>query len=229
VAILIGVFESLKIKSMDYSAGALREGVLYDLVGRIRHEDVRDRTIRRLVDQYRVNESQAARVEKAALRMLADIPCGSNAERAQAGKVLAWAARLHEIGLSVSYTGYHRHGAYLVSNTYMPGFARDDQAMLAALVRGHRRKLPRDLFAELGGAGQRLARKLCALFRLAVLIHRGRSSHVVPRVEADDEFTQVTLTFPADWLARHPLTSADLRQEIKHIRSIGVTLRVVEQ
>lgn len=228
LAILAGVFESLKVRSMDYSAGALREGVLYDLVGRIRHEDVRDRTIRRFLDQYQVDEAQAARVERAAIRLLTSIPLESEQERAQARKALTWAARLHEIGLSVSYTGYHRHGAYLLANSHMPGFARDDQGMLATLVRTHRRKLRPALLVGSTDTDQRLARKLCVVFRLAVLIHRGRSTHAIPALETDADVTQVNLRFPPGWLEQHPMTSADLRREVKSLRSLGVRLQVAE-
>jgi len=108
----------------------LREGLLYDQLGRIRHEDVRDRTIGRLAERYHVDAEQAARVERTALQLLRQAAAPWALDAATSRQLLAWAARLHEIGLVVSYTGYHKHGAYLVANADMPGFSRDEQAVL---------------------------------------------------------------------------------------------------
>ena len=223
LAILIAVFKSLDIASMDLSPGALREGVLYDLIGRIRHQDVRDRAIRRFIERFRVDVPQAERVEKTALRFLDDAgtPDGLDVEAARS--LLSWAAWLHEIGLVVSYPGYHKHGAYLVQNSDLPGFSRDDQMLLASLVRGHRRKLHAEVFAELGPGRLEAARRLCILLRLAVLFHRNRGRRTEePTLEWKD--STVRLAFPVGWAATHPLTVADLEQETRFLAEAGITL-----
>ena len=223
LAILIAVFKSLDIASMELSPGALREGVLYDLIGRIRHQDVRDRAIRRFIERFRVDVAQAERVEKTALHFLEDAGVPDGLEVESARSLLAWAAWLHEIGLVVSYPGYHKHGAYLVENSDLPGFSRDDQLLLASLVRGHRRKLRAETFADLPPGRLEAARKLCVLLRLAVLFHRNRGRRTEePKLEWKD--STVKLAFPAGWTEKHPLTQADLEQETRFLAAAGITL-----
>lgn len=228
LAILFAVFRSLEIETMVSSTGALREGVLYDLVGRIEHHDVRDRTIRRLVEQYHVDLAQAGRVEKTALGLFAQIESQGESDPATARRLLTWAALLHEIGLTVSYTGYHKHGAYLVSHMDLPGFSENDQRVLAALIRGHRRKLGPAVFAELSPEETGAARQLCILLRLAVLLNRSRSPGDVPVPEVTWKNGEVELTFPGRWLEDHPLSRADLAQETDFLRAGGTTLVVRE-
>ena len=224
LAILLAVFKSLDLNSMELAPGALREGVLYDLLGRIRHQDVRDRAIRRFVERFRVDVAQAERVERTALRFLesAAVPEGLDADTARS--LLSWAAWLHEIGLVVSYPGYHRHGAYLVANSDLPGFSRDEQAALAAVVRGHRRKLREEVFADVAPGLVDAAKKLCVLLRLAVLFHRTRGGRrsAEPRLQWSER--KVQLEFPAGWAETHPLTRADLDQEARFLAEAGFTL-----
>jgi len=139
---------------------------------------------------------------------------------------LKWAARLHEIGLDVSHSGYHRHGAYLLENADMPGFPREEQRLLARLVGAHRRKLALDGIEELVPPWDRCAVYLILLLRLAVLLHRGRSATALPEIELSVTPRSVEMRFPARWLKDHPLTSADLQQEVEYLRACGYRLRV---
>ncbi|MEO6697727.1 MAG: exopolyphosphatase, partial [Gammaproteobacteria bacterium] len=127
LAILLAVFESLAIERMHATGGALRDGLLYDLLGRIRHKDIRDHSITRLSMQYHVDTEQAKRVEQTAKRLLKQLPQWQ-LDSYQA--MLGWSARLHEIGLAVSHSQYHKHGAYLVEHSDMPGFSRQEQQLL---------------------------------------------------------------------------------------------------
>jgi len=224
LAILLAAFKSLDLRTMELAPGALREGVLYDLIGRIRHQDVRDRAIRGFVDRFRVDVAQAERVERTALRFLesAGVPDGVDDETARS--LLSWAAWLHEIGLVVSYPGYHRHGAYLVANSDLPGFSRDEQAVLAALVRGHRRKLREDVFAEVAPGLVDAAKGLCVMLRLAVLFHRGRGGRRTAEPALRWSGREVQLVFPAGWAESHPLTVADLDQETRFLADAGLAL-----
>lgn len=228
LAILIAAFKSLDLETITLSAGALREGVLYDLIGRIRHQDVRDRTIRNFVDRYRVDVAQAARVEKTALAFLAEVGAPDGMDEESARALLSWAAWLHEIGLVVSYPGYHKHGAYLVANSDLPGFSRDDQLLLASLVRTHRRRLRDEAFADVPAGRLDAARKLIVLLRLAVLFHRSRDTrrYIRPRLEWRDQ--TVRLVFPAGWTEKHPLTEADLEQEREFLAQAKIGLDVSE-
>jgi exopolyphosphatase/guanosine-5'-triphosphate,3'-diphosphate pyrophosphatase len=224
LAILISAFKNLDIESMTASSGALREGVLYDLLGRIRHEDSRDEAIRRMVDRYHVDDEQASRVQQTALALFDQLRPGWKIDGREARRMLTWASRLHEIGLAISYTGYHKHGAYLVTHSHMPGFATDDQLLLAALIRGHRRKLSVSMFSDLPGASSEDAMPLCVVLRLAVLLNRSRIDATTPRISVSPDSNILALTFPEDWPASHPLILADLEQERKYLAASGIDL-----
>ncbi|HLE21239.1 MAG TPA: exopolyphosphatase [Vicinamibacteria bacterium] len=226
LAILNAVFESLEIEEMKSTTGALREGILYDLLGRIRHEDVRDRTIQRLVDQYHVDREQAARVERTGLDCLAQVADRWELSNPETHQLFVWATRLHEVGRAVSYSGYHKHGAYLIAHSDLPGFSTDDQLLLAALVASHRRKLSLDPFKELRAVSPDQALRLCLLLRLAVLVNRGRSPRPLPLFKLEADKNKLMLTFPEDWLEEHPLARADLEEETGLLKKVDFQLVV---
>ncbi|MDA1193765.1 MAG: Ppx/GppA phosphatase family protein [Planctomycetota bacterium] len=228
VAILEAVMHSLDITCMTTTPSALREGVLYDLIGRIRHEDVRERTIRGFQERYRVDRKQAARVERTALALLAHAPKAWALDPARDGRVLSWAARVHEIGLAVSLDKHHRHGAYLLQHADMPGFSRDDQLLLAALVGCHRRKVAIDRLAwALPDLRARLTH-LVLMLRIAVLVHRSRGLQTIAGLRLETEGGRVRLRAPRAWLASHPLTRLDLEAERKLLVPLGVAFEVAE-
>lgn len=225
VAILRALFEGLEIRKMNHSSGALREGVLYDLIGRIRHEDLRDRAIAHMAERWHVDLEQAGRVEKTALGLLKQVAKVWQLDAERPRQLLTWAARLHEVGLAVSYSGYHKHGAYLVANSDLQGFSRDDQQLLAELIRTHRRKLA-SLFRELPPLRSELALRLAILLRLAVLLNRSRSSRPLPQLSLLAERTTLTLTVPSRWLEEHPLVEADLEGERQELADLGTALQI---
>jgi exopolyphosphatase / guanosine-5'-triphosphate,3'-diphosphate pyrophosphatase len=216
----------LDIKDMKIAEGAMREGLLYDMLGRFRREDARERTVRAMQQRYHVDASQAERVEATVSAFLEQTRETWKLEEALAPLALKWAARLHEIGLDVSHTGYHRHGAYLLENADMPGFPREEQRLLARVVGAHRRKLALDGVEELVPPWDRSAVYLILLLRLAVLLHRGRSPTALPPIELSVTPRSIEVRFPARWLKDHPLTSADLQQEVDYLRAGGYRLRV---
>lgn len=226
VAILCAVFESLDVQHMIPSAGALREGLAYDLVGRMHDEDIRDRTVDSFTRRYHVDREQAARVEQTALALFQQIDPSWSTGTDDARRYLCWAARLHEIGAAVAYSGYHKHGAYLVAHGDMPGFSRQDRQALAALIQGHRRKLRRSNFTQLPSDVAASVEGLCIVLRLAVLLNRGRSTRPMPEIHLDWNQSVLSLRFPEGWLEEHPLTRADLENEAGYLRKgAGVTLR----
>jgi exopolyphosphatase/guanosine-5'-triphosphate,3'-diphosphate pyrophosphatase len=229
LAILAEIFSVLGVKEMRIADGAMREGLLYDMLGRFRHEDARNRTVRAMQQRYHVDNSQAERVEASVLKFLWQAREPWRLEDPLAEKSLKWAARLHEIGLDVSHSGYHRHGAYLLENADMPGFPREEQRLLARLVGAHRRKLTLEGVEELVPPWDRSALHLIVLLRLAVLLHRGRSSTALPPITLTATPRSLDVRFPARWLREHPLTSADLQQEVDYLRTSGFRLRVLNR
>jgi exopolyphosphatase/guanosine-5'-triphosphate,3'-diphosphate pyrophosphatase len=226
LAILAEIFSVLDIKEMRIAEGAMREGLLYDMLGRYRREDARERTVRAMQQRYHVDVAQAERIEATAGNFLEQAREAWKLEEPLAHLALKWAAQLHEIGLDVSHSGYHRHGAYLLENGDMPGFPREEQRLLARLVGAHRRKLALEGVEELVPPWDRSALYLIVLLRLAVLLHRGRSSTALPSIELSATSRSLEMRFPAGWLREHPLTSADLQQEVDYLRLSGFRLRV---
>jgi exopolyphosphatase/guanosine-5'-triphosphate,3'-diphosphate pyrophosphatase len=225
VAILAEVFEQLGIDSMKVADGAMREGLLYDLLGRYTDEDARERTVRSMQQRYHVDPVQAERVEATAVELLSQVEEVWSLTDPAIEVLLRWAARLHEIGLDVAHSGYHRHGAYLLANADMAGFPREEQKLLAIMVGGHRRKPAIEEADELAPPWDKRAPAMTLMLRLAVLLHRGRSSVALPPIKLLARPDALEMRFPPDWLDDHPLTVADLHVEIEQLKSVGFRLR----
>ena len=225
LAILEAIFDALELQRMSHSEGALREGVLYDLIGRHHHEDVRERTLSALQERYHVDLEQAARVESKALEALEQVRQAWQLDDEWHRDLLVWAARVHEIGLDIAHYQYHKHGAYLTEHSDLAGFSRQDQQMLALLVRGHRRNIPRDKLAEFGDEAIKLVR-LCVLLRFAILFHHIRGTQEMPNVQLKAAEQGLEIQFPEGWLECNPLTQADFTQEAEWLKRIGIELSV---
>ncbi len=226
LAILQAVFEGFGLDRMETSYGALREGVLFDLLGRLQHEDARDRTIRAFEERYHADRAQAERVEKAALAFLEQVAGTWKLDREEGARFLSWAARLHEIGLVLSFEGHHRHGAYIVQNADMPGFSKDDQELLATLIGTHRRKLRRVDFRHLSARTRETAIHLAVLLRLAVRFHRSRAAIPLPAVKLMAHKSGLVVELPEGWLDKNPLTRTDLEAEVERLAPLGVDFQV---
>lgn len=224
VAVLWAVFDLLDIETMDVSSEALREGVLYDLIGRIHHTDVRDRTVRALLQRWAVDEQHAERVRRTAVALFEQTAGDWQLDPDEYVDMLGWGALLHEIGLSISHGQYHRHGAYILDNADLSGFSKREQLWLAVLVRSHRRKVPVDVINAVPKRDRRVLRYLCVLLRLAVLLNRDRVDNDAMDLELTVAGDQVGVHFPAGWLEQRPLTVADLEREAEYLSVAGFTL-----
>ncbi|MBF0676737.1 exopolyphosphatase [Pseudomonas sp.] len=223
LAILDAIFDALGLETMTHSEGALREGVLYDLIGRHQHEDVRQRTLSALMERYHVDLEQAARVEAKALMALDQVAVAWNLQEDWQRELLSWAARVHEVGLDIAHYHYHKHGAYLIEHCDLAGFSRQDQQVLALLVRGHRRNIPLDKFRDAEADTESLVR-LCILLRFAILFHHIRGTQEMPKVRLEVGERSLELIFPEGWLAANPLTQADFAQEAEWLQRIEYRL-----
>ncbi|HEY7673386.1 MAG TPA: exopolyphosphatase [Gammaproteobacteria bacterium] len=226
ISILVEVLKNLGIDSMLISEGALREGLLYDMLGRLQHEDVRERTIRAMQLRYHVDDDQAARVESTARALLEHVakPWGLDGDKYR--QLLEWSARLHEIGLDIAHAKYHQHGGYLLANADMPGFVRVEQQLLATLVGFHRRKLDELALDSLSENWRKPLFKLIVLLRLAVLLNRARSPDELPPLALSGGPNRLTVKLPRTWIANNPLTQADLTQEQTFLEARGFELRI---
>lgn len=223
LAIMLAVFREFKLEHMMFSEGALRLGVLYDLVGRYQQQDQRHATVKQFMRRYHVEGNQARRVRETAGLLLGHVLPSSLDEDNDDGRFLRWAADLHEIGISVAHSGYHKHSAYILANADMPGFSRSDQQRLSRLVLAHRGKLER---AQLE-TGSREWMLILAL-RLAAILHRAREggSRRIRAVRLERAETGFLIHADSEWLADSPLTAAALQEEIKQWAGLGMALAI---
>ena len=224
VAIMSAVFEEFGLERMTFSDGALRLGVLYDLLGRYHHDDLREATVSQFMNRYEVDRRQAARVAQTALNLLRqlDPECDDSHSDAQ---YLAWAARLHEIGISVAHASYHKHSAYILANADMPGFSKRDQKRLSHLVLAQRGKLER-LFEVIDEPREWM---LIFCLRTAAVLHRARRDSAFPEVKVSVSGNGYRLVIDSAWLDEAPLTASALADEKEQWSAQGMTLRVQEK
>jgi exopolyphosphatase / guanosine-5'-triphosphate,3'-diphosphate pyrophosphatase len=228
IAILAEIMSTLRIEHMEISGGALREGLLYDMLGRLQDEDARERSIRAMQRRYHVDAEQAQRVETTAAALLSQVERGWQLTDGRYRQLLVWAARLHEVGLDIAHSRYHHHGGYLLANSDLPGFVRLEQRLLAALVTFHRRKLDDPFLDDLPAAWRVPLLKLIVLLRLAALLNRSRSPSDLPQIALTAGKLLLELRFPGGWLESNPLTAADIDQEQQWLQARGFELRVTE-
>ena len=223
IAILCAIFEQLGLDTMMVSEGALREGILHDLVGRLHDQDIRDRTIENLVRQYNIDTEHAEHLENTVVNCYQQIKDAWSLDKNDR-KYLRWASKIHEIGLNISHNQYHKHGAYLVNYSDLAGFSREEQKKLAFLIRSHRRKFPLDEYQLLGLEEKDRTIKLCIILRLAVILNRSRIYAPLPQFKLSAATDSIKIIFPDQWLESHPLTAADLETEAGYLEPTGIKL-----
>lgn len=221
-AIMWAVFQELGLERMTFSEGALRLGVLYDLLGRYHHHDLRDATVSAFGERYGVDLAHAREVAATARAFLLQIDPAAADEENIDRRFLEWAARLHETGVSVAHSSYHKHSAYILGNADMPGFSRMDQGRLARIVLAHRGKLARVVGIDPESADWRLI--LC--LRLAVVVHRARDGRGVPPLRLKREGRGYVAVADSEWLRNLPLTASALEEEERQWQAIGQPLKL---
>ena len=225
LAILNAVFSELDIESMGVAEGAMRQGVLYDLLGRFHHKDMREVTVAQFMQRYHVDALQARRVGTLAFTLYRKLTTESGEPDEDVARHITWASKLHEIGISVAFSGYHKHSAYIVGNADMPGFSRDEQTKLALLLQAHRRslnKVAKDVEEHDVDWDMVLALRLAALF------HRSRADIALPALQAKRQGKKIRLSLGSAWLARNTLTATALADEIREWDKIGFELKIPE-
>ena len=220
LSILRALFDLLGIRSMQVAQGALRQGALYDMLDReLPETDLRTSTVQGLVQSFAVDRDQAHRVATVAEQLFAQaLPDheGTGARK------LGWAAQLHEIGCRISHSDYHRHGAYILDNTDVAGFAQHELHLLGALVLGHRGKV-RKIEADLGDT--LFAVQLLCL-RLAVILCHARRDPDLHGLTLGLDGSRFSLRARTGWAASYPQSAYLLREEIEAWQRTGWELDV---
>jgi exopolyphosphatase/guanosine-5'-triphosphate,3'-diphosphate pyrophosphatase len=222
LAIMIAIFEELGIDKMIVAEGALRDGVLYDLLGRQREHDMRETTVVQFCRRYHVEMAQVARVQALAERLFV-MACGAT-PAPEWMKLLQWSARLHEIGLTIAHTAYHKHSAYILQFADMPGFSRREQNALAHIVLGQRG----DMGKLQPYINDHTLWTAIVCLRFAVLFYRSRNNDVPLPVELDLKSIErgFILTVENEWMEASPLTANAILQEVSQWKNVGYRLEL---
>jgi len=232
LAILCGVFDALAIRELRLSDGALREGVLYEMEGRFRHQDIRSRTSQSLANQYNIDRDQARRVLETTTLMY-DQWQAQNPKLAnpQLAALLKWAAMLHEVGLNINHSGMHRHSAYILQHSDLPGFNQEQQLMMATLVRFHRKGIKLDELPRFTLFKKKHYLPLIQLLRLGVLLNNQRQATTTPpTLRLRTDANHWTLCFPYDWFSQNALVLLDLEKEQEYWEAVtGWRLKIEEE
>jgi exopolyphosphatase/guanosine-5'-triphosphate,3'-diphosphate pyrophosphatase len=223
--VLEAVFNVLGLERLAVSKAALREGVLYDMLGRGGADDPRDASVAALMQRYGIDPGQAQRVQDTALHLFDEV-ADDWGLTADARAMLARAASLHELGLAIAHSQYHVHGAYVLEHSDISGFSQQEQRVLAVLARTHRRGIPKNAFDSIPDRLLVRTKRTAALLRLAVLLHRSHEADSIPRVDATAAGDTLTLTLDKRWLEQRPLLREDLSGEPKDAADLGVTLLI---
>ncbi|WP_020481273.1 exopolyphosphatase [Methylomonas sp. MK1] len=224
VAIVYATFKTLNIQQMTVSDGALREGLVQDLLGRIYNDDVRSQTSQTIAARYHTDTSHSQQLKETLryiVQQLDNHPCFN--DNPASLQFLEWAAELHEIGFEIAHSQYHKHSAYIIENGDLAGFSKQDQLLLSKLVRSHRKKLNLSRFEDLPFPWRQHAPIMAVVFRLAALLHRNRNSKR-PDFSITINRHDIKIDFPENWLEQAPLTHADLKQEMYYLKEARFNL-----
>ncbi len=224
--VLAGVFEALDIQYMHVSQGALREGLLFDMVGRRHNNDIRNKSIRYLAKRFQVDSLHAERVSVTAFDFFKQLDFKRFAEAQHYENLLKWACEIYEIGRNISHSSFQRHGAYIVENADLAGFSRQEQHRLSVIVRSHRGKIIKDSFNDIHENMRQNLIYLTVILRLSVIFHRSRIENKLPKILISISERILTLRLPDQWLNEHPLTINDLQQEYEYLLGAGLVLKV---
>ncbi len=226
VAILYAIFEVLGLEEMRISGGALREGALLELSGRRHRLDRRSQTVNELITRFHIDPRQSSQV-RSTTRILFEFVAGDWSLKKHHRKLLNWAAQLHEIGLSLTHSQYHKHGAYILKHMELAGFSRQDQDMISTLIRLQRKKFDLPLLAETPKSNRTALSRLAIILRMAVVLNRGRLPEQLPILNLKANERSITLLLPENWQDGRPLTMADLEKEARELRKAGYLLTVI--
>ncbi|MEE9319079.1 MAG: Ppx/GppA phosphatase family protein [Granulosicoccus sp.] len=228
VAIVFGIMKSFDINTLHASTVALREGLIFDMLGKTEHIDIQSQTLNNLTSRYSIDVQHAARVENTAAKLFNHVKEPWELDTDSDLELLSWAAKLHELGMGVAHTQYHKHGAYILENSDLLGFTHAEQTALALLVRYHRRKIELQAFDGLPDKERDRLLRLLSLLRLATLLHRGRHVQSLDEISVRIKEGQITIIAPQTWLDEHPLTTAELNTEAERLLHVNIKLKAIE-
>jgi exopolyphosphatase / guanosine-5'-triphosphate,3'-diphosphate pyrophosphatase len=217
LAILIALVKELDIAVLSPVEAGLRMGVMWDLYFRSVKLDRRELSVRALLQKFHVDEARANRTAQHAAALYAQLKPAADTY----SRLLYWSALLHEMGMVVSQTGYHKHAAYMVENADLPGFTAREQKLMGRLILGQKGNLRKvgELLSDVDFAKAQLALRLAILFMHARIGGEGEALRL--RMKG-----RVELDIKRDWLAQHPTLTYWIEKEQEWWDEVGVDFTV---
>ncbi len=226
--IVLNLMTLMEIDSIEVTDGALREGILIDLLGRHHHHDVRNLSVKSIGKRFQVDELHAEAVTTCAFKLFDACAHSWNIDTEESKKLLCWACQTHELGLAISHSQHHHHGANILAVADLPGFSKNDQHLLATLVRQHRRTIKSEFCSSIQDPLVAPILPLIALLRISVQLNRSRSFRDLLLFRVKAKTGKISIQFKRGWLQDHPLTHEDLKQEREELKKIGIEFTISE-
>lgn len=224
LAILIAIFRSFKITSLNYAQAALREGVIYEMESSLSKTNIKERAAQSIATRYDVDTKQAKLVLDTSFALFEQAKEQWHLNEQRLKPILGWAALLHEVGLHINSRGVQRHSAYILANAELPGFNSEQQTLVSTLTRFHRKKIKINELPQLTQFSHYEVLNCIVLLRLAVLLNIKRQQDFLPEYQFNVDKNRIHLSFPPGWLDDHPVIAADLDKEKEQIEKANVKL-----
>lgn len=220
LSILIALMRELKMAVMTPVVSGLRMGIMWDLRMQTTEQDRRGQSVRCFMQRYRVDRKRAVRIADCALALFGKMAPESD----MLGKTLYWSTLMHEAGMFVSPTNYHKHGAYLVENADLAGFTAREQKQMGELVLAQKGNL-----RKLGGLlDEPDMLKAVLAIRLAVMLAHSRVEAATDEMGCRVK-KRIEIALPAKWLKRHPTLAYRLAREEAWWAEKGIAFLVLER
>ncbi|MDR0805288.1 MAG: exopolyphosphatase [Enterobacteriaceae bacterium] len=212
LSILIAIFETLGIESMTLAGGALREGLIYNMLHLPIEKHIRQITVQTIQQRYAIDLDQADLVSQLAENLCRQLkPCWHISN--SMAELLHWACQLHEIGLSINFKQSAQHAFYLLNNIDMPGFTPAQRKLLSALLLNQTNAINLSVLTEQNALSHQQAQQLVRILRIAILFSRARHRDQIPEIAISSQGEQLSIKIDKAWLAAHPLQAEALQQE----------------
>jgi exopolyphosphatase/guanosine-5'-triphosphate,3'-diphosphate pyrophosphatase len=226
VVILAALFETFNVEELQLSSGAIREGLLYEMLPNMRAMNIRQRTIASLTERFHIDYQHANRVQHLMRLLFGQLKQPWRLAENNLFSVLNASCLLHEVGLLLEYKNHQQHSAYILQHAELPGFDQGDRQLLVALVKHYKREINLAEFQQQLLCNELTALQLLLLLRLSVILCRRRQDDVLPQVSLlwRQEQQTVVLQLPDHWLKLHPLITDELSQEISYWQSLPIKL-----
>ena len=226
LAILTALYQSLGVNTLSIACGALREGILYEMLPDTHNVDIRERTINSLLVKFHIDSAHANRIKTLTSFIYQQVQPDWQLDNPNIYQLLTTSCLLHEIGLILEFKNHPKHGAYIIEQADLPGFSVEEKQLIAALIASQKQVINTEYLANQKLVSKREFIYLATMMRLAILLSGRRKDDVLPSIEVSAKHNKIALVFAASWLSQHPLIFDELQQESEYLNQFNMTLLV---